>query len=139
MRTLIAFLVAPLWVVAPVGLLAITMTTPHPWQNPSMYAIVATGTLFGYGGTVILGLPALYILRARGYTAFWVALLTGFTAGALTWLVFLAVISLLLHASVDRQCLSMFATSPRSLAFWVAGVLGVAVGATIWWIIRPDR
>jgi hypothetical protein len=138
MRTFLAFLVAPLWVVAAVGLLAVVITTPHPWQDPWMYSIVATGAIYGYGGTVIIGVPAFYILRARGYTALRVALATGFAAGVLTWLGFLAAISVLLHAAVDHLLVG-FATSPRSLAFWVAGLLGAVVGATIWLIARPDR
>ncbi|HUI35453.1 MAG TPA: hypothetical protein VLX67_08005 [Stellaceae bacterium] len=139
MRVFLAFLIAPLWVLAAVTLLASAIMSPHPWGYPWTYAIIGMGALFGYGGTVVIGLPAFYILRARGFTAFRVSLFIGFGAGLLTWYLFLAAFAVAAHTPVDSHLIIGFATSLMSAASLLAGVLGTLVGATIWLIVRPDR
>ena len=60
-RTAVAFLIAPLWVPAAVAPFAISWA-PYSEQRHWIYITIIIATIFGYGGTLMLGLPAFLIL-----------------------------------------------------------------------------
>ncbi|WP_156751148.1 hypothetical protein [Mesorhizobium sp. AA23] len=95
--------------------------------------------LVSCAGTLALGMPAYFFLRARGLTTFWIAGIIGFVIGAFMWLVF----SVLFPLSLDQGLPGVrFAlTDLRSLkgVLWPGGVLGAIVGSLFWVIARPDR
>jgi hypothetical protein len=83
-RAAVAFFIAPLAV--PLSLLS-WLTSGHLAPGWVLTAIVIAA-LVSKAGTVVLGMPAYFLLRARGLTAGWIAGVAGFVIGALMWLVF---------------------------------------------------
>src|SRR5438128_2537313 len=83
-RVTIALFVAPLMV--PVLLVPYLQSMGGA---PSFFAFaLEVSIVLSYCGTFVLGIPAYLFLRARNWTAFWIAPLAGFIAGFLMWLVF---------------------------------------------------
>jgi hypothetical protein len=76
-RTVLAFLIAPLWVPAGAWPYAAYMF-PYPEQQHWILMTTIVATVFAYGGTAALGIPAFLLLRARKYTSFWIAPVLGF-------------------------------------------------------------
>jgi hypothetical protein len=136
-RTVLAFLVAPLWVPAATTLLAIG-TFPYAEQR-GIYIITIIAAIFAYGATAMLGLPAFLILRARGHTAFWFASALGFGVGVITWAIFMILLGLSLGNSWTFVTHDIVNNPAQRLIFPLTGALGAAVGATLWLIARPDR
>jgi hypothetical protein len=131
-RTVTAFLVAPLWVPAAVAPLAAQMF-PRVAERQWIYITLIIATIFAYGGTLVLGVPAFLALRARRYTAFWIAAALGFVVGGLTWFVFFVLFALSLGIGIGwPNAVDM------SRGLLLPGVLGSIVGATLWLIARPD-
>jgi hypothetical protein len=128
MRSVLAFLIAPLVVPAPYVISAIYYSLVDPWPGPSFLMFLAGITaLITYGGVISLGIPAYLLLRSLGLTAFWIAPVTGFIVGAITdWV---AIVYFLPSALANRLL--------REMAF--AGVYGAVVGVILWLIARPDR
>jgi hypothetical protein len=92
-RTALAFLIAPLWVPAITAPYAVHMF-PYPEQGHWIYITTIVGAVFAYGGALTLGLPAFLILRARKFTAFWIAPVVGFAIGVVTCIVCLVLFGL---------------------------------------------
>ena len=134
-RILTAFLIAPL--VVPVLLFPYLrgLLTTDLWFAVGL--IVAA--IVAYVGFAVIGIPAYLLLSARNWTSIWNSLVVGFFAGALMWLVFIAVFALLLEQGGAGILSSL--TDMRTLkgVLWPGGVAGAAVGAVFWLIARPDR
>ena len=135
----LAFLVAPLWVplvYAPYAALAM-----FPSAGQAHLVVISTifSALFAYAGAALFGVPTYRLLRRKPRLLLAAAILVGFAAGGLMWLVFLILVALLLGSTVIGF-LSEFWYSPGG-AHWVAlayrGALGALVGLTMWFIGRP--
>src|SRR5262245_19572383 len=97
-RAVVAFLIAPLWVPAiAAGWTTFILASEAPRSLISITAAIA-GVL-GYGGALVIGIPLYLVMRARERTAFWIALVAGFGAGAVTWLIFVGALSLWFRGS----------------------------------------
>jgi len=130
-RTLIAVFVAPLW--APLATFLVGAASGFH----STLAMTIIAGVFAYAGMIGFGLPALLLLRALDLTAFWIALLLGFSIGALSWLLFKVLFVLALGSSLYfawEQAINL-----NDIYVGSSGLLGVLVGATFWVIARPDR
>jgi len=137
-RAFVALLLAPLWVPVATAVFA-AYTFPHPEQQRWIYITVIIGTIFGYGGTLTLGVPAFLLLHGHKNTAFWIAPVFGFAAGALTGWVFLVLFALSLGNSFAFVLHETANSSNWVRGILPAGALGSIVGATLWLIARPDR
>lgn len=137
-RTVLAFLIAPLWVPAGAWPYAAYMF-PYPGQQHWILMTTIVATVFAYGGTAALGIPAFLLLRARKYTSFWIAPVLGFAAGVATWQVFLVLFGLSLGHSWSFVLRELVNGSARLDNYLPAGPLGSAIGATLWLVARPDR
>lgn len=137
-RTALAFLVAPLWVPAATAPCAAYMF-PYPEQRHWIYITTIIAAIFAYGGELMLGMPAFFILRTRKHTAFWIAPVLDFGASCITWLVFITLLGLSLgnFTFVARDL--AINSAKWSSVFLATGALGAAVGTTLWLIARPDR
>jgi hypothetical protein len=76
-------------------------------------AILAVGA---YAGLFVLGAPIYFVLRACKHTAFWIAPVAGFIAGAM-----------------------MFAPFFGAMGIVLGGPPGALVATVFWLIARPDR
>ena len=137
-RTVLAFLIAPLWVPAAAVPFAVR-AFPYPEQRHWIYITVFIAAIFAYGGVAALGMPAFRLLRARKHTAFWIAPILGFAVGVVAWLVFIVLFGLSLGNSWAFVSHDLASNSAHLSAFLPTGALGAAVGATLWLIARPDR
>ena len=133
-RRTVAFIVAPLCVPLSTFFYLINTNLAPFWVGAST---IISATI-AYAGVLVFGIPAYRFLRARSWTSVWIALVVGFAAGVLMWLVFAALFPLLL----DRGLAGVqFAFTDRKMltgAIWPAGILGAAVGVILWLIARPD-
>jgi hypothetical protein len=141
-RSALAFLVAPLCVpllVTPYAFLVF----PYPDKSPWIVIIVASGVLFGYGGTFLFGIPMFWFLQARKLTSIWAAAATGFLIGAITSLGLVAAFTLVFAKRGFRDLgeeINRVLSTPSDLVFLLcSGLLGIMVGITFWAIARPDR
>lgn len=137
-RTVLAFLIAPLWVPVSAWPYAARMF-PYPEQQHWIVVTTIVATVFAYGGTVAFGVPAFLLLRARKHTSFWIAPVLGFVAGVATWLVFLALFGLSLGHSWSYVLRELVNDAAKLGNYLPAGPLGSAIGATLWLVARPDR
>jgi hypothetical protein len=133
-RPVIAFLVAPL--VVPLFLLPSLYSGMPDKFWFAVTLIVATIT--AYAGTFFLGLPAYLFLRARKWTAFWIAPVLGFIAGSLAYCVFVVLFGLSLGSLSSVMSDFSNVSGLRDL-LWPIGPEGAAVGSLLWLIARPDR
>jgi hypothetical protein len=58
-------------------------------------------TIMSFAGAFFLGLPAYLFLRAKKWTAFWIAPPVGFIVATVTWYVFIFLLGLLLAPSLS--------------------------------------
>jgi hypothetical protein len=132
-RTVLAFLVAPLWVTFAAAIIAV-IAFPYAGQGQWILISIIIGTVVGYGPTWLLGGPVFLLLRRRNHTSLWLALVLGFVTGGAAWLGFGVLFALWLRSS------PLF-TADLINFFWVlgTGTLGSIVGASLWLIARPDR
>jgi hypothetical protein len=134
-RGAVAFFVAPLAV--PLLLL--------PWLSSGhlapgwMLTAIVIAALVSYAGTLVLGVPAYFLLRARRLTAAWIAGVAGFVIGALMWLVFSVLFPLSLDQGLSGVRFALTDLHTLKGVIWPGGVLGAIVGALFWVIARPDR
>jgi hypothetical protein len=155
-RTVLAFIVAPLWVPLIVGAYAteLVFSLPNPGQSSPIIAVVAIiSAVIAYLITMGIGLPTFLWLRSRGIVRFWCAPAIGFLVGAIVWLAF-GVFALghgsgippgtrsysiygLAAVSPVHEGLSAGSTTVYQMV--TMGLVGALVGATIWLIARPDR
>jgi hypothetical protein len=134
-RPVIAFLVAPL--VVPLFLLPSLYSGMPDKFWFAVTLIVATIT--AYAGTFFLGLPAYLFLRARKWTAFWIAPVLGFIAGSVAYCVFVVLFGLSLGSSLSSVMSDFSNVSGLRDLLWPIGPEGAAVGSLLWLIARPDR
>ncbi len=132
-RTLLAFVVAPL--VVP---LISTVYFRVRLANMAFPYTFITSTLVAYLGSLAFGLPIYRFLRARKLTAFWIAPVAGFIAGAMMWYVFLALFGLLFGYSIS-YVLSGLGSRELPDALRLGGISGASVGTIFWLLARPDR
>jgi hypothetical protein len=137
-RTVLAFLIAPLWVPAAVAPYA-SHVFPYPEQRHWIFITTIIGSIFAYGGVAALGMPTFFVLRARKCTAFWIAPALGLVVGISTWLVFIILFGLSLGNSWAFVSHDLANNSAHWWGFSATGALGAAVGATFWLVARPDR
>jgi len=132
-RVAIAFLVAPL--AAP--LLFAVCDYPGTFSDFFYVVELAKSPVIAYFCVFVAGLPLYMVLRARNWTAFWLAPVLGF---ALTAAVVSAYLAIILATDnpyrAGRRLADMAAF--RSLP-WPTGPIGAVVGALLWLIARPDR
>lgn len=131
-RTPIAFLVAP-FAVPLIVALSVPASGSH---NTAAAAAVGVSALVSYFGAFVFGIPTYLLLRARKLTAFWIAPVAGFMAGAVMWYLVLALLGLSLGSSSIGSALSD--PSLLSNALGRIGPLGALVGTILWLIARPD-
>jgi hypothetical protein len=142
-RSVVAFLVAPLWVPLLVTPFCYPFVFPHAAQLHWVVIGAILSTIFSYGGTILLGVPIFSILRALNLTASWIAIAVGFVIGAVTFEVFSVLFGLSLNGgNLELVMKTYYETfhDPIQLMFLVLpGSLGGIVGITLWLIARPDR
>ena len=134
-RTVAAFLVAPLCmaavffllpgfqerVVAPIGVLT----------------AVISALIVAYAVVLVVVLPPFLVLRAFGYTSFWVALAQGAVTATLIWIVSTVVRVFGRDFEAILDALKEFAlVHPMRLLLLVS--IGAAELTVIWLIARPD-
>lgn len=135
-RGAIAFFIAPLAV--PLLLLLWQLSAAHA----ALGLILTTmfiGAFVSYVGTLVFGIPAYRLLRARGVTALWVAVVVGFIIGILMWLIFAVFFGLSLGHGLSSIQSTLTNSNIFTDVMWPGGVLGAIVGAIFWLIARPDR
>lgn len=143
-RSVIAFVVAPLWVPILVSsyLIAAIFSRPldpivSPYSIISFAAIVSI--IVSYGGTVAIGLPIYWMALRWRRTRFAIAPVVGFAVGLVTWLV---VVAIAFPHPVDELAKEVLVTlrEPTQLMSVVwPGWIGALVGITLWLFARPDR
>lgn len=131
-RSRTAFLVAPL----AVPIIMAVRLYPVAMSSPSWFVVaLCLSAIIAYAGTFVFGVPAYLWLRARKWTAFWIAPIVGFVAAALAYCAFIALFMLRTSLSDLPSRLS----SVLHEVLWPYGPMGAAVGALLWLIARPDR
>jgi hypothetical protein len=139
-RTVVAFLVAPLWVPA-AGVVYTAYQVPFLKPSNLVYVTIVWAIL-AYSGALILGLPAFYalgLLGVRNRTSFWSAIALGLEMGVLTFFGF-SIFFFGLFAPDFSIAFVLNQWTHLSL-WWDAlqfGVLGSIVGITLWLIARRD-
>jgi hypothetical protein len=134
-RPVIAFLVAPL--VVPLFLLP-SLYSGMP--DKFWFAVTLIGaTITAYAGTFFFGLPAYLFLRARKWTAFWIAPVLGFIAGSLAYCVFVVLLGLSFGNSLSSVMADFSNASGLRDLLSPIGPEGAVVGSLLWLIARPDR
>jgi hypothetical protein len=136
-RRTLAFLVAGLTV--PVLVAAWFSSGALP-KFSDYVLIFGISTIISFGGILFLGVPAYSFLRARNWTAFWIAPLVGFIVATVAWYVFNLLLGLTLTSGNLSIVLSrLFDRFPLDGVLWPAGPIGAFVGILVWLIARPDR
>jgi hypothetical protein len=150
-RFVVALLVAPLCVplvVAAYGLILTFQHRDHPEiQYLAVFPLILVAVI-SYGGTLLLGVPLLLLLRLLGLSGLWVAGVVGVFVGAVFWFVAVG-LYLIGHGAIDISHLTNLAGIANlihlivgaglSNVLWPCGALGAAVGVAFWLIARPDR
>jgi len=134
-RSIIAFLVAPLTV--PVLLLPYIRALSNTF-GISVFAL-EIATVMAYAGAILFGVPAYSFLRARDWTAPWIALIFGFAIGAAMWVVFMVIFALSLGEGASGVLLALTNLGTLKGAVWPGGITGAVTGIIFWMIARPDR
>jgi hypothetical protein len=134
-RTFLAFLLAPLAV--PLIMVLVVLVEVRPEPEDLAVGLASTAlfySAFGYVGVLLVGVPMYRFLWARNWTAFRVAPVAGFAAGAFFGMfVFLVLWSIGL---AQGGLANILATAAIGL---FCGLCGVLVGVLLWLIARPDR
>jgi hypothetical protein len=112
---------------------------PYPEQRHWIFITTLIGSIFAYCGAAALGMLTFFILRARKYTALWIAPVLDLAVGVSTWVVFIILFGLSLGNSWALVSHDLVNNSGNWWAFLATGALGAEVGATLWLIARPDR
>jgi hypothetical protein len=138
-RTLLAFLLAPLW--APAFALVSALRTLLPLRiEVSVLGVVAAAVL-GYVGAIVLGLPAYLAFRRLRWTKVWPMIGVGFVIGDIMWLGLFSMLVMALSVKPPEEVFVQRLKSLSTLAGMVLipGAIGALVGFTLWFIARPDR
>src|SRR5882757_9917004 len=108
--------------------------------NYGNYVIVAFfSTIISFSGVLLLSLPAYLLLRARKWTAFWIAPVAGFIVAAVAWYVLLSLSWLFSARSLSDSLSGLTDVRVFEMVFWPIGPIGVVAGVLVWLIARPDR
>ena len=134
-RRTIAFWVAPLAVPLLVLVWSFSGQLALGWRLTMM--VIAA--FLSYGGTVALGIPAYFLLKARGLTTVWIAGAIGFAIGVLMWLIFMVLFPLSLDQGFSGVHFAFANFHIVTDIAWPGGALGATVGVLFWLIARPDR
>jgi hypothetical protein len=130
-RTALAFLVAPL--VVPIF---VAIENREAMSQPFWRAMIPLLSIsVAYAGTLAFGIPAFLFLRARRWTAFWIAPVFGFLGGALAWWIFWSIP----WTTGTLRVEPVWNLSSLREVLWPYGPLGALVGTLLWLIARPDR
>jgi hypothetical protein len=86
-----------------------------------------------------LGLPAYLLLRARKWTAFWIAPVAGFIVATVAWYVLLSLLGLSSVGSPSDFLSGLADRRVFEMVFWPMGPIGAVAGILVWLIARPDR
>jgi hypothetical protein len=97
------------------------------------------GVFAAYGGMIIFGVPAYFILRRKTWAGLPVAVGLGAIFGAIIWFAVGALFVLSLGENLDAVSRMLTDENWRQGALWPAAPLGAAVAIGSWLIIRPDR
>jgi hypothetical protein len=136
-RSTLAFLVAGLTV--PV-LVAAWFSSGAAPKFSDYVLIFGVCTIISFAGILFLGVPAYSFLRARNWTAFWIAPLVGFIVATVAWYVFNLLFGLTLTSgNLSIVLPRLFDRFPLDGVLWPAGPIGAFVGILVWLIARPDR
>ena len=144
-RLFLALVIAPLWVPLLAGLAAdwlLSSLLGGPDRAHFVSRLVILCAAFSWGGTLVLWLPAMRFLGARGFASAWTAMAVGFVAALPTFAVAFFVFDWVMGGSLART-IEWLARD-----FWidagvyaryafVMAVLGAIVGITAWLIGRP--
>jgi hypothetical protein len=137
-KTGLAFLIAPLWVPAAIVPFA-AQAFPYPEQGHWIYISAIIAAIFAYAAVAAFGMPAFVILRARDFTALWIAPVLGFGVGIITWVIFIVLFGVSLGNGWSFVSHDLASNSAHWWPLLPTGTLGAVVGATFWVIARPDR
>ena len=124
-RSVIAFVVAPLWVPVVVAPYAAVFVVPHPVQSQWVAILILTifSVIPAYGVVLAFGLPGFLILRFYQLTNLWIFAVLGFVVGL-----------------AEGAAATRLPLTAAEIAWLLApSLLGLAIGVTFWLIARPDR
>ena len=133
LRPITAFLVAPL--VVPI--LVTACFYRGTFADYGYVVAVVRSPVLAYFGVFVVGLPTYLLLRARKWTAFWLAPSLGFILTIAAWCAFTVLSALESGYCPPPGELRLTAGLPDVL--WRIGPIGAIVGALLWLIVRPDR
>ena len=145
-RLILALVIAAPWVPLLVGLAAewlLSSLLGGPERAHFVSRLVILCAAFSWGGTLLLWLPTMRFLGARGFASAWRAMAVGFVAALPTFAVAFFVFGWVMGGSLART-IEWLARD-----FWidagvyaryalVMAVLGAIVGITAWLIGRPQ-
>jgi hypothetical protein len=91
-----------------------------------------------YFGVFVMGLPVYLVLRAKKWTAFWIAPTLGLILAVAGWWAARALF--VLSVANDPYHAGLRLMDPIALQhLWPVGPIGAVVGALLWAIGRPDQ
>ncbi|MSP77458.1 MAG: hypothetical protein EXR12_15120 [Rhodospirillaceae bacterium] len=144
-RTIVAFLVAPLWV--PLAFM-IVGAFGRQMELAALYAV--SGGMATYAATLIFGYPALALMWRCKLTGPWTAAVVGLAIGILSFFTFMIGVGLFLVDAKGGSVRKMLRNDIDNLinarislvdfqGLVAPGLVGVVIGLTLWAIARPDR
>ena len=144
-RTIIAFIVAPLWVpLAECGVAFISSSDPY--SAPIFWTMVGLlgSALAAYVGELALGLPVFLFLRSHGMSRLWIVIISGYIIGAVCGVMYWT--GLIFFSSIGDigafigAIQKLFNGHDNLIQMSLApSLLGAIVGATVWLVARPDK
>jgi hypothetical protein len=144
-RTIVAFIVAPLWVPLAAGVIAY-ISSFDPYPTPVFWTMVGIlgSALTAYVGEFALGLPVFLILRSHGMSRLWIVVLFGCIIGAVCGVIYWASIMFFFSAGDIGAFIGamqkLFNGHGNLIQMSLApSLLGAIAGATLWLIARPDK
>ena len=134
-RPVLGFLAAALSV--PILVAAIYYPTE---RNDTGYAVmVSASAVISFCAVFFLGGPAYLLLRARKWTAFWIAPVVGVLVAAVAWYAFNLLLALILGNGLIFTLSRLADGNALRGLLWPIGPIGALAGAILWLIARPDR
>jgi hypothetical protein len=143
-RLVLALVIAPLWVPLVVGLVTGWLLSSFDSSQTAHFVtrLVILCATFSWGATLVLWLPAMRFLGARGFASAWTAMAVGFVAAlptlAVAFFVFGWVMLGGLRPAIEWLAKDFSTDAGVYARYAVAlGMLGAIVGLTAWLIGRP--
>jgi len=134
-REIIAFVVAAL----AVPILVAIDSYPGTSKDSGYALFLSVVTVVAFIAVPILGVPAYRFLKAKRWTAFWIAPLTGFIVATVVWYVVMFLFGLTIVPNKSYVWSRLINVDSLRAALWPVGPIGAAVGVILWLIARPDR